>query len=218
MPVGSGISSQLVIGKETTVGTAVTPTRALEFNSESLSLSKNIVQGQGLRGGGLYARSQRRAYTTRSVAGDIELDVATNGMGLLFEQMMGSSTSAVIGATSAYQQVHTPGQITGKSMTIQVGRPTTAGVVTPFTYNGCKVTGWELACEVGGILTLTLSIDGWSETTATGLVTPAYSATSQVFHFAQGAWSRRHGQHRLGCRLADGWHDCRRCHRRDDQR
>lgn len=188
MPVGSGLSAQLMIAKETTPGTAVTVTRPLEFNSESLALTKNIVQGAGLRGGGrTLARSSRRAYTTRTVGGDINLDVATKGMGLLFEQMMGSSTSAVIGATTAYQQVHTLGQLTGKSMTVQVGRPTTAGVVQPFTYRGCKVTSWELACEVGGILTLSLTLDGWDETTGTALATPAFPASTEVFHFAQGA-------------------------------
>ena len=76
--------------------------------------------------------------------------------------------------------------MTGKSLTIQKGVPNTAGTVVPFTYNGCKIAGWELACEVDGILTLTLTIDGWSETTATALATPSYSTTSKVFHFAQG--------------------------------
>ena len=113
------------------------------------------------------------------------MDVTTTGMGLLFEQMLGASSSAVL-TGAAYQQVHTMGTLTGKSMTVQVGRPTTAGVVRPFTYNGCKVASWELACEVGGILTLTLTLDGWDETTATALVTPSYTATTRVFHFAEG--------------------------------
>ena len=47
MPVGSGPGAQLIIGKETTPGTAVTPSRAYEFNSESLALTKNTVQGNG---------------------------------------------------------------------------------------------------------------------------------------------------------------------------
>lgn len=177
MAVGAGLASQLMFAAETTVGTAVTPTTAVEYNSESLTLEKNIVQGSGLRGGGLFARSTRRAYTTRSVGGDIELDVVTEGMGTLFEHMLGTAASGV----------YTPGPLTGKSLTIQKGVPTTAGVVVPFTYNGCKITSWELACEVGGILTLTLTIDGWSETTATGLATPTYSGTARVFHFAHGA-------------------------------
>lgn len=186
MALGSGLSAQLGIGEESTYGTAVSRTRFLEFNSESLALEKNIVQGGGLRASGSgYQRASRRAYTTRSVTGDIELDVATRGMGLLFKHMLGTSASAVISGSS-YQQVHTPGALTGKSLTVQVGRPNAGGTVVPFTYTGVKFTDWELSCAVGEILTLSLTVDGEDVTTATGLDTATYTS-AEVFHFAQGA-------------------------------
>lgn len=186
MPIGSGLSAQLGIAEESTYGVIVAPpTRYLEFLSESLSLSKNIVQGQGMRGGGQYARSSRRAYTTRGAAGGFELEVATRGMGLLFKHMLGTSASAVVSG-SAYQQVHTPGSLTGKSLTCQVGRPTTGGTVVPFTMSGGKIAGWSLACEVGGIATLSCDLDGKDITTATSLGTASY-VDAGVFHFAQGA-------------------------------
>lgn len=186
MPVGSGLSAQVGFATETTVGTIATPTKFVEFNSESLKLEKQIVQGAGLRGGGLVARASRRSYTTKTAGGDIELDVATQGMGVLFTHMLGTSTSALVSG-SAYQQVHTVGQKTGKSFTTQKGVPQSDGTVKPFTYNGCKITEWELSCEVGGILTLSVTIDAWNETTATGLATASYPAAANVFHFAQGA-------------------------------
>jgi len=184
MPIGAGLSAQIGVAKEVTVGTIVTPSRFYEFGSESLSLQKSIVQGQGLRAGIQYARRSRRAYTTKSAGGDVSLDVSTRGMGLLFQQMLGSSTSALLSG-STYRQIHTPGNLTGMSMTVQKGVPQTDGTVKPFTYNGCKVTGWELACAVGGFLTLSLTLDAWNETTATPLATAAYT-DSNVFHFAQG--------------------------------
>ena len=98
MAVGAGLAAQLMVAAETTVGTAVTPTTALEFNSESLALTKNTVQGSGLRGGELFDLASRRAYTTRTVGGDIELDVTTSGMGLLFEHMLGTVASNVYSA------------------------------------------------------------------------------------------------------------------------
>ncbi len=189
MPVGSGLSAQIGFAQETAVGTIATPTRFLEFNSESLSLEKNIVQGSGLRAGGQYARSNRRAYTTKTAGGDVELDVVTRGMGLLFKNMLGAAAPPVLigGVGSAYQHVYTPGNTTGLSMTVQKGVPQLDGVVRPFTYNGCKVAEWELSCEVGEILTLSVGLDAWNETTGTALATASYTAGAQPFHFAQGA-------------------------------
>lgn len=185
MAIAAGLGASLGIAAESTPGTIVSPTRWVEFNSESLSLEKSIVQGYGLRGGGLYGRSSRRAYTGRNAGGDVELDVATRGMGLLFKAMLGSSTSAIISG-SAYQQVHTPGSLAGQSLTLQKLVPNSAGTLVPFTYNGAKVTNWELSCEVDGILTLSLTFDCWDEVTSTGAGTPSYTSTD-IFHFRQGA-------------------------------
>lgn len=184
MAIASGLGASLGIATESVVGTIVSPTRWLEFNSESLSLEKTVLQGAGIRGGGLHPRATRRAVTGRNAGGDVELDLATSGMGMLFRQMLGSSTSAVLSG-SAYQQVHTPGDLTGKSLTVQKLVPDNAGTLVPFTYNGCKVASWSIACEVGAIATLRLTLDAKDETTATAAGTPAYSATAQVFHFGQ---------------------------------
>jgi hypothetical protein len=184
--IGSGLGASLGFGAESTVGTAVTPTSWVEFNSESLKLTKNAVQGQGLRGGGLYPRSSRRAYTTRSAGGDINLDVATQGMGLLFKNMLGAGTSALLSG-SAYQQVHTPASLAGQSLTVQKLVPQTDGTLKDFTYPGSKVGGWELACTVGGILTLRCTIDAKDEVTSATVGTPAYNADADVFYFSEGA-------------------------------
>ena len=185
MPIGAGLSAQLGFAAESTVGTIVTPTKFVEFNSETLSLQKNIVQGQGLRAGIQYPRRSRRAYTTKGAGGTVNLDVGTRTMGLLFKQMLGAASSALLSG-STYRQIHTPGDLTGVSLTLQKGVPQTNGTVKPFTYNGCKVSAWELACTVGDILRLQLTLDAWNETTATGLATASY-VNSDVFHFAQGA-------------------------------
>lgn len=190
MAIGSGLGASLGIADETTYATAVSPTRWLEFTSESLGLTKGIVQGEGLRGSGLYARSQRRANTTRSASGDVTMEVATRGMGLLYKHMLGTSTSTLISGSS-YQQVHVPGSLAGKSFTVQKLVPQTDGVQKPFTYRGCKVLSWTLTCETGGKLMLTLSLDAADEGagTANGGVaagTPSYTA-SEIFHFRQGA-------------------------------
>lgn len=187
MAIQGGLGSSLLIGAETTTGTAVALTRSLEYNSESLHLEKGVIDGAGLRGSGLFPRSSRHAFTTRTVNGDVELDVATKGMGLLFQQMMGGTSASAVLTGTAYQQVHVPGSLVNRSLTVQKLVPRMSdGTLVPFTYRGMKVTGWELACEVGGILTLSLTFDGWDETTGTAAGTPSYASGTEVFHFAQG--------------------------------
>lgn len=186
MAVGSGIGASLGIAAESTAGTAVAPTRWLEFNSESLSQEKVIVEGGGLRGGGLFPRTNRRSVTGRNAGGGVSLNVTTSGMGLLFKAMMGTATSAVV-TGSAYQQVHTPGDLIGNSLTVQKLIPTLTGSLQAFTYNGCKVTDWELSCAKDEKLTLSLTLDAWAESTAVAAGTPSYSTTTQEFDFMQGA-------------------------------
>lgn len=183
--MASGIGSSLGYAAESVVGTPVTPTHWAEYNSESLALAKSVLQGSGLRGSGLYPRSSRRVVTGRNAGGSIELDLATNKMGPLFRQMLGSSTSALVSG-SAYQQVHIPGSLTGKSLTIQKLVPSDAGTST-FTYDGCKITDWSIDCEVGAIATLSLTIDAHDEVDNFAAGTPSYAASTGVFHFGQGS-------------------------------
>lgn len=183
--MASGIGSSLGYAAESVVGTPVTPTHWAEYNSESLALSKSVLQGSGLRGSGLYPRASRRVVTGRNAGGSIELDLATNKMGPLFRQMFGSSTSTLVSG-SAYQQVHVPGSLTGKSLTIQKLVPSDAGT-SAFTYDGCKITDWSIDCEVGAIATLSLTIDAHDEVDNFSAGTPSYAASTGVFHFGQGS-------------------------------
>lgn len=185
MAIASGLGSSLGVGVETTAGTAVSLTRWLEYNSESLHLEKNVVQGAGLRGSGLFARAARRAYTTRTATGTVEMDCATRGLGPILQQIMGGTSTSTLISGSSYQQVHQPGSMVNRSLTVQKLVPNAAGTLVPFTYRGAKITDYEFSCEVGGILTLSVTFDAWDESTATAAGTPSYTSTD-VFHFAQG--------------------------------
>lgn len=192
MAMGTGLGAQFGLAAETTVGTAVAVTRFLEFDSESFARNKQIVQGQGLRAGKAYLRGARRAFTTRDVNGQVVMEVPSRGAGLLFKQMIGSTATPVQnGVTTAYTQTHVPSSNmqNGLSLTVQVGKPSANGTVNPFTYNGVKVTDWEIACAVGGIPMLTVNFDGWDETTS-GAGAYALQAASytlgNVYNFTQG--------------------------------
>jgi hypothetical protein len=184
---GTGLDAQIGFAAESTYGTAVTVTRFLEFNSESLAFQPTFLEPTGLRSGRKFKRVGRVVQSRKGVSGDIALEHANKGMGLLWKHALGSSgTATQVAATTAYEQIHTPGDFLGKFLTVQVGRPQPSdGVVKPFTYKGCKFTGWSFGLSDNEIPTLTLNVDGRDEDTATALATASYTAGAGVFNFSQ---------------------------------
>jgi len=120
------------------------------------------------------------------VSGDVELAVASRGMGLLWKHAIGSTATAVqIGTSTAYRQVHTPIGMVGLGLTMQVGRPEPAtGTVRPFTFRGVKVSDWEFSLSDNEVAKLKLSVDGWDETTGTALASASYTSAN-LFNFSQ---------------------------------
>ena len=187
MAIGSGIGSQLGIATETTFNNSVTVTRFYEFTSENITYNKKTAVGMGLRAGGQLPRSQRRVVTTTDAGGDFTLDLPTKGLGLLLSHAMGSSPSAVTTTTGVYSYSFTLGDVYGRSFTAQVGVPQYGGTVTPKTVAGSKIQSFEIGVATGGIATGKFTIDAASLTTGTSLATASYSASTNLFNFAQGA-------------------------------
>lgn len=186
MPTGTGLDAQLMVKLETAYGTPVTVDKAYEFNSEGLAWEPTWLEPSGLRVGTKFKRASRLVQSRQTVSGSIELEHATRNMGTLWKLALGSSvTTPTLVLGSAYKQVHVPGDFLGKSATIQVGRPEPSGTVRPHTYAGCKVAGWEFSCSDGEYATLSLDIEGRSESTATALATASYVAGAEVFNFSQ---------------------------------
>lgn len=198
MALGAGLSASIGIATETTVGTPVPVTRFFEFDQESLKLNKHPVQGTGLRQGGLVARSARRNTTSRDATGDLDFGVATNGFGVALQHMLGSfSTTPTSIGGGLYQQVHNLGTLQGKSFTTQVVRPDTSGNLNPFTYTGCKITGWEVSVATNAEVKAKLTIDaldeasasnGFAPTTLSSAVTQGATTISTVAAVPAGAW------------------------------
>lgn len=176
--VGSGISAQLAFLLESTWGVCASGTFAgatpIEMKNESLELKKTTVQGQGLHGGGLYDRANRRVVTNYDVNGSVTVDLPNRGLGKLLQHMTGSPNSLVAGAaalsaptqivsTLAYESYHSPGNTMGLSLSWQKGVPSVDGVVEPFTYVGTKINDWELSVATGAIAQLVLQLDGMNE-------------------------------------------------------
>jgi len=186
MATGTGLDAQIGFAAETTYGTAATVTRFLEFNEESVREERNWIEPSSIAKGRKYKLATRSKVATKTVSGNITLDFANKGMGLLIKHMLASGVTAPtqIDETAAYEQVHTPGDYRGKSVTIQVGRPEpSTGTVVPFTYAGCKFPSWELSLSDGETLQLQLSVVGREEVTTTALATASLATGTSLFTF-----------------------------------
>lgn len=188
MATRSGLDAQVGFAAESTVGTAVTVDHFVEFDSEGFEYTPTWLEGEGIRAGRKYKRDSRVGVARKTVAGAVTIKVPNKGLGLLLKHAMGSSATATqIAATTAYEQIHTPGDHVGLGLTWQVGRPEPGtGTVQPFTYNGCKCTQWEFSVQDGEHCMLTTTWDGWNETTATALATASYASSAGLFNFSHG--------------------------------
>jgi hypothetical protein len=187
MATGSGLDGQIGFAQESTYGTSVTPTRFIEFNSETLKRDPTFLEPSAIRAGTKYKRASRIRVSRQTISGDINFDINTLGMGLLVKHMLASTvTTPTLISGSAYKQVHTPGDFRGLSLTCQVGRPEEAtGTVRPHTFAGVKIPKWEFNLKDNDTPSLKLSVDGRSESTATALATASYLAGATTFDFSQ---------------------------------
>lgn len=188
MTTGTGLDAQIGYGSEITWGTAVTADRFLEFNDETIKLDPKWLEPTGLHVGVKYKRAARVRRSRIGVIGDVTHEVSTLGIGRLIKYALASSvvTPTQIAATTAYKQIHTPGDFRGLGFTTQIGRPEPAtGTVRPFTYSGCKATGWEFMLKDSEIPTFKMTIDAQNETTVTALTAASFLSGSSVFDFSQ---------------------------------
>jgi hypothetical protein len=182
------LNDQLGLVAESTYGTFVTPTRFLEFVSESVKLGRPRIEAAGLRPGRRVLKTGRWKAGRKEVGGSVEFEVASKGFGLVFLHMLGAVTITTPGGgTLTRDHTHTLGNLRGKSLTIQVGREDRSATVRPFSYLGCKIASWELGCSIDEILKLTLEILGQDESTAQSLAVASYASGDELFVFTEGA-------------------------------
>src|SRR5205823_2456144 len=77
--------------------------------------------------------------------------------------------------------------LTGLSLTLQIGRPDSTGVMRPFSYVGCKLLEGELTNTVDGALLFGVGVDGADEDTSQTLAGASYPSTSELLSFIGGS-------------------------------
>ena len=187
--MSSGLFAQIGFAEEATYGTYVVPSRFLPFDSEEMKLTIGRMEfANSLGETRTVLRSDRWAASKRNVEGSIALKVLTRGFGMLFRHMLGGvAITTPGGGIVTRDHTHTLASLTGRMLTIQVGKPDAGGTVRPFSYLGCKITDWELKNAVNNFLELSLTIDGRDETTAQSLAAASYPTGNTPLTWVQGA-------------------------------
>jgi len=182
-PLATGLGGQLGFAAESTYGTFVAPTRFLEFTEASVKYERERIESNGIRAGRRVPH--RWAQGVQRAAGDVTFEMAPQGFGLLWAHVLGGTD--VITGTNPYTHTLSPGDLAGKSLSLQIGKPDLGGVVRAFTYLGCKVTGAQVAAAVNEYAMMTVSFYGNHLDTAQTLGTASYPTGLTPFDFTKGS-------------------------------
>ena len=155
------LDNAVLVGKETTYGTAASLTRSFEAQSDTFKRTQEALESIGFRGGMETKRADRRRMIDMGGTGTIEADVLDSGFGLLLEASLGADSGPTqVGATTAYKSTFTTTTADPQiSYTVQTQRVDLEGTVNSFTHLGSVITGWELSQAVGENLKLVLNFD-----------------------------------------------------------
>lgn len=182
MAIGSGLGGSLGVATQTSsYTTRVAPDTFLKAKSFSINRTQERVQGEGIQSGVFGDLLDHYEETINGAEATVSLDVPSRGFGKFLNVLMGGTVTATqIGTTGAYTQTHTLADPLGKYLTVQVGAPYRGGTVSVQELVGGKVLSGEFECDVKGLLTANLQIDGYSFSSAQTLAAPSY-VSSQVF-------------------------------------
>ncbi len=174
--MASILDNALLVGKESTYGTAATLTRAYESQADSWKRNQEFLTSNGFRGGLHTQMSTRSVPVNLGGEGTIPVDVQPTGMGLLFQSMLGATTGPTQQAsTTAYKSTFTSTSAgPTDSWTVQMQRVDIDGDVRSFTHLGSVMTGWKLMQPVDGMFNAELRFDFQDVVTNVSAGTPTY--------------------------------------------
>jgi len=183
MAIGSGLGASFGVAPETW-GTYAAPTRFLAGESHRIDKVQTVQPVSGVAAGRMAPPDE--VVTTEGATGAWSGNVMRVGFGMILQHLFGGSAVPVQqAATTAYLQTHTWTDNIGKGLTAQIGRPNTAGTVTPLTGIGGKITSAQISCGVGEKLMLAMDLDFKQYTEAQTLAAPSYTAGNLPFHFKE---------------------------------
>ena len=183
------------VATETTFGLATTSSmRFLEWTPGSaLDSDPKAAEGTGIRTGSLLDRTARRVGVVGQGTGSLQVDLLTRGYVLPLGYSVGTVTSTNVSG-SVYQHNVTPAlpSNSGTSLTpftVQEGVVRPDGTTDAYTWAGCAVRSWELACPAGGLVTFKMDVDGKPAHVVRTVTDGVTTNTSAAVTSATAAWT-----------------------------
>jgi hypothetical protein len=190
MAIKSGLAAQFGMKAESIWGTPVTVDRFYYFDSDTVKPNIQKVRLRGL-GSGVFDRTAHQVTNVFGYAGTTQHTVFDKSFGLLLKACMGAAAIEQVGSTTEYKQTFTPHATghQGSHYTVQIGTPGTDGTVRTRTYDGGKVTGWELKSGENEPVTLIVSWFFRDCVTNTALASASYASGWTPYVFSDCAWT-----------------------------
>lgn len=165
--MAASVGSQAKLG----FGAASPVTSALEFLAESLRATKTILDTSGIRGTRSHVSERTRAGTY-TVSGSIVCNPAPDELNGLLQHIMGGApqVGTPVGKTTFPLAESLPA-----ALFFSVDR-----VAKVFTYDLCKIVRATFRASEGGLLELTMDIEGGTETVGAAGTFPALTHTTQA--------------------------------------
>jgi len=183
MTVRSAISRSVGLAAESTYGTFVAPTRHIPIIGESIEPDYSRIDNDDvIRAGRFTQHSDDQAPGRVIHQGAIQTLLYDRSVGIFLQHVLGSGSTSGAGP---YTTPLVPGSSTGKSLSIQVGRPSTDGTVQPFSYTGVKTRMVKISGTKNEAVKFEADIIARAVTTATGLTAVSYAASAVPFRWSQ---------------------------------
>lgn len=140
---------------------------------EGLQKKVERIVSKAIRAGRYMADTNDWAAGGETVGGPLNFELYDRSCTLLFVHALGSAS---VTGSNPYTHTISPGTLTGKSLTFQVGKPMTNGTVTPHNSVGAKIRQWTLSGKAGEFCKLSLDILARNEETSTALQAANYTS------------------------------------------
>lgn len=174
MTLASGLAAQAGIKlPETSYGTYTAPDTFFPLVNETVAQKIDHMESKSILAGRRTWASGQWAAGNVTCEGNVGLELDSLSIGKLLKAAFGAVTTA---GSGPYTHTFVPGDLADDFFTLQIGRPDVAGTVQPFSYLGCQVDQWEIACAVGEFATMGLGIVAKSETTGSALASASYAS------------------------------------------
>ncbi|MDH6111917.1 hypothetical protein P3T36_006900 [Kitasatospora sp. MAP12-15] len=195
--VGAGIGACAALVPETAYSAVVASPAWTWFEPNTVvpKKAKTTKQSSGLAAGRMVDLAQRRVVVERSATVEMPLDwCQASHMTTLLNQISSTYASGAAGSQAALGGIYAAGarltpaapvygythtfrnSIAGRSVAMQIGIPTTDGVLRQYDALGCKATKMAWSCKSGELLTCATSWD--SRYLADPLIDTAYPTAS----------------------------------------